>query len=209
MKLYTTSRAPNPRRVDLFLAVHQTTPEALGIEVVTVDLVTTQNKNADFLAINPLGQLPALVLDDGQAICDSVAICRYIETVLLPDNDIKLFGYSPLSAVQIEQYYRHAELEVFLPLAYAFQLSHPFWIGKKEQLPAFAPIGLARARAGFAYFDTLLQDKTYLVDAQLSVADLTLYTAVDFGRLAGLKVDQTYPHLFAFYQRMHARFATV
>ena len=76
MKLYDFGLAPNPRRVRIYLAEK-------GIRVPTeqVDLGTMQQRSAAFTAINPLQQVPALVLHDGTVIAESIAICRYFEAL--------------------------------------------------------------------------------------------------------------------------------
>ena len=206
MKLFVTVRAPNPRRVQLFLAAKQLDPAAIGLEVVQVDLSAQENRQAAYLQINPLGQLPALQLDDGTTINDSIAICRYLE-LCYPAHP--LFGVTAFEQAKIDQLSRQAEQEVLFPMMYAFQHGHPFWAGKVEQLPEFAPLARRRALSRFSYFEQILASQDYLYAGQLSVADLTLYAALDFGRLAGLKVDEQHPHLLAYYQRLHAQFGAI
>jgi len=206
MKLFVTVRAPNPRRVQLFLAAKQLDPAAIGLEVVQVDLSTQENRQAAYLQVNPLGQLPALQLDDGTTINDSIAICRYLE-LCYPAHP--LFGVTAFEQAKIDQLSRQAEQEVLFPMMYAFQHGHPFWSGKVEQLPEFAPLARRRALSRFSYFEQILASQDYLYAGQLSVADLTLYAALDFGRLAGLKVDEQHPHLLAYYQRLHAQFGAI
>jgi len=206
MKLFTAERAPNPRRVLLFLAAKGLVPADIGLEVIEVSIAGGENRTPDYLQIHPLGQIPALELDDGQLITESMAICRFLEGKY-PQNS--LFGTELMEQVRINQYSRQAELEVLLPLITAFQHGHPFWEGKYEQIPDIAPVARRRAFSRFAYFDRRLQVVPYLAGDHLSVADLTLYAALDFGRLAGLKVDEQHPHLLAFYQRMHEQFGAI
>lgn len=206
MKLYTAQRAPNPRRVLLLLAAKGLNPADIGLEVIEVSLAGGENRTPDYLQIHPFGQIPALELDDGQVITESMAICRYFEGIY---PQTPLFGTELMEQVRINQYSRQAEFEILLPLITAFQHGHPFWEGKLEQIPDIAPVARGRALSRFAYFDRRLQVVPYLAGNNLSVADLTLYAALDFGRLAGLKVDQQHPHLFAYYQRMHEKFDAI
>jgi len=74
MKLYNSKVAPNPRRVRIFLS-----EKGVSIPPVEVDLATLEHKTAEFSAINPFQVIPALELDDGTVIGESIAICRYIE----------------------------------------------------------------------------------------------------------------------------------
>src|SRR6478736_992979 len=74
MKLYDTKVAPNPRRARIFLA-----EKGIAIPTEQVDIAAMQHKTAEYAAINPLQRMPALVLDDGTIITESIAICRYFE----------------------------------------------------------------------------------------------------------------------------------
>ncbi len=76
MKLYDSPFAPNPRRVRMFLA-----EKGIVIPTEIVDLGKMQQKEPRFAAINPLQRMPALELDSGEILCESVAICRYFEEV--------------------------------------------------------------------------------------------------------------------------------
>jgi glutathione S-transferase len=206
MKLWTAERAANPRRVSLFLAAKGLKPADIGMEVIQVNLMTGENKTPDYLKIHPLGQIPALMIDDGQVITESTAICRYLEG-MYPENP--MFGSNLMEQVLINQYSRQAEIEILIPMMTAFQNSHAFWAKKIEQVPAIAPVALGRARARFAYFDLRLQQVPFLAGQSMSMADLILYAALDFGRLAGLKVDEQHPYLLAFYKRFHEQFSAV
>ena len=77
MKLYDGGRAPNPRRVRVFLA-----EKGITVPTEQVDLGAMAHKSAAFTAINPLQRVPALVLDDGTIITESIAICRYFEACI-------------------------------------------------------------------------------------------------------------------------------
>ena len=87
MKLYDGGRAPNPRRVRVFLA-----EKGISVPTEQVDLGAMAQKTPAFTAVNPLQRVPALVLDDGTIIAESIAICRYFE-LLQPDPS--LFGTAP------------------------------------------------------------------------------------------------------------------
>ncbi len=74
MKLYDGGRAPNPRRVRVYLA-----EKGIKIPTEQVDLGAMAHKSAAYAAVNPLQRVPALELDDGTIITESIAICRYFE----------------------------------------------------------------------------------------------------------------------------------
>src|SRR6202046_76170 len=77
MKIYDFTGAPNRRRVRVFLAEKGIT----NVPFEQVNLGTADNRKPDFLKINPMGGIPVLELDDGTHIAESVAICRYFETI--------------------------------------------------------------------------------------------------------------------------------
>ena len=71
MKLYDSKLAPNPRRARIFLA-----EKGISVPTEQIDIPTLQHKTPEYTAINPLQRMPALVLDDGTIITESIAICR-------------------------------------------------------------------------------------------------------------------------------------
>ena len=85
MKLMSAAASPFVRKVSLFAAVKGVAGE---IETVTVD---ANAQDEALLSTNPLGKIPALVLDDGTPIFDSLVICEYLDGLapspkLFPDS---------------------------------------------------------------------------------------------------------------------------
>lgn len=85
MKIYEMARAPNPRRVRMFL-------EEKGllnkVEFIELDLTKGENLTPEFKALNPMKKVPVLQLDDGTSIAETMAICRYFEERF---NDSQLY----------------------------------------------------------------------------------------------------------------------
>src|SRR5215467_16283623 len=117
MKLYDGGRAPNPRRVRIFLA-----EKGIEIDKQQVDLSKLEHKGPAYTAINPLQQLPSLVLDDGTVITESIAICRYFEAL---NPEPALFGRTGLEAAMVEMWNRRLELHLLLPVSQVFRHLHP------------------------------------------------------------------------------------
>jgi len=118
MKLYDTRTAPNPRRVRVFLAEK-------GIEIPDVqqiDLGRLEQKGEEFSRINPVQRTPALELDDGTILTESIAICRYFEE-LQPSPP--LMGTDAKSKALVEMWQRRIELHFLMPVAMAFRHTHP------------------------------------------------------------------------------------
>lgn len=73
MKLYWSNASPYARKVRMTIA-----ERSLGalVEEISVDVNTDP---PELLALNPLGKIPALAMDDGQALYDSPVICAYLD----------------------------------------------------------------------------------------------------------------------------------
>ena len=198
MKLYDGGRAPNPRRVRIFLAEK-------GIKVPTeqVDLGTLQQRSEAYTAINPMQRVPALVLDDGTAITESIAICRYFEA-LSPDPP--LFGRGALDSALVEMWNRRAELHLLFHVASVFQHLHPAMKQMiSPQVPAWGEANKPRVMAFLQFLDGELKARPYVAGADYTVADITAMVAVDFMRPAKLAVPETLTNLKRWHEAVSAR----
>jgi glutathione S-transferase len=117
MKLFDGGRAPNPRRVRVFLA-----EKGIEVPLVAVDMGALGHKQEPVSSRNPLQRLPVLELDDGTIITESVAICRYFEE-LHPEP--ALFGQGALGKAQVEMWQRRMEFNLLSCVAQAFRHIHP------------------------------------------------------------------------------------
>lgn len=193
MQLYDGGRAPNPRRVRIFLK-----EKGIDVPLVPVDLGALGQKSAEFTAINPLQRVPALVLDDGTIITESIAICRYFE-LLHPQPP--LFGTSPKDAATIEMWQRRIEFNLLMQVAHVFRNSHP---AMKEmevpQVPAWAEANKPRVQEFLRVLDGQLKDKPFVTGDRFTVADITGLVGVDFMKPAKLAL----PEEFANVRRWHA-----
>jgi glutathione S-transferase len=196
MKLYDFGRAPNPRRVRIFLS-----EKAVKLPTEQVDLGAMLQKSAAFTAINPLQRVPVLVLDDGTVIAESIAICRYIE-VLHPEPP--LFGRGAVEVAAIEMWNRRLELHLLLPVSHVFRHSHPAMKDLEvPQVSAWAEANKPRVADFLAVLDRELADRRFVAGERLSVADITGLVAVDFMKPAKLAV----PEACANVRRWHADLA--
>jgi glutathione S-transferase len=118
MKLHQSKRAPNPRRVRWFMAEKGIE----DIEIVEIDIFGGDHRTPAYLAMAGLPHVPALELDDGTGITESIAICRYLEHLHPEPN---MFGKTPLENAVIEMWTRRAEMLVATPLMLSVRHSHP------------------------------------------------------------------------------------
>ena len=198
MKLYDSVRAPNPRRVRLFLA-----EKGVTVPLVTVDLGTFEHRDAGFTQINPLQRTPALELDDGTVITETVAICRYFEE-LHPEPP--LFGRTPLEKAQVEMWNRRAELELFVPITHVFRHLHPGMA--KHEVPQIADWGEAnkpKVMAGLALINYALAHHPFVAGEAFSIADITALCAIDFMKPTRIKVPDEMVHLLRWHAEVSAR----
>jgi glutathione S-transferase len=193
MKLYDGGRAPNPRRVRVFLAEK-------GIEMPTeqVDLGALAQKSEAYTAVNPLQRVPALVLDDGTVLTESIAICRYFE-LLHPEPS--LFGRSPKEVAVIEMWQRRIELHLLFPVSHVFRNGHPAMAAMEvPQVPEWAEANKPRVLDFLRLLDRELQARPFIAGDSFSVADITGLVSVDFMKPAKLTV----PDELANVKRWHA-----
>ena len=198
MLLYHDPRAPNPRRVRIFLA-----EKGVAYDTIEVSIAAAQHQSIEFRKKNPLALLPVLELPDGTVLRESMAICRYIEELHPEPN---LFGSDPWERAQIEQWNRHAELELLIPIAQVFRNTNAFWNGRIRQAPEFGEIMRELVGSRFDWLDSELAQREYLAGARFTVADITALCAIDFGKVSSLRIKaETHPSLAAWHARVSAR----
>jgi glutathione S-transferase len=195
MLLYHDPRAPNPRRVRIFLA-----EKGVTVETIEVAISEQANRAPAYLAKNPLGLLPVLELADGRVLRESMAICRYLEELHPEPN---LWGKDAWERAQIEQWNRHAELEVLFPVAQTFRNTHAFWAGRIKQCADYGAITREIVAERLAWFDAELGKRPYVAGERFSVADITLVCAIDFGKVVNIRLGDEHANL----RRWHASVA--
>lgn len=198
MLLYHDLRAPNPRRVRIFLA-----EKGVAYESIEVSIATAAHRTPEFRKKNPLALLPVLELADGKILRESIAICRYLEELHPEPN---LFGADPWERAQIEQWNRHAELELLVPIASVFRNTHTFWNGRIKQSAEYGEIMREVALGRFDWFNSELAQRPYIAGQRFTVADITALCAIDFGKVSKLRLDpETHPHLADWHTRVSER----
>jgi glutathione S-transferase len=198
MLLYHDLRAPNPRRVRIFLA-----EKGVAYDTIEVSIAAQAHQTPEFRKKNPIALLPVLELADGKVLRESMAICRYVEELHPEPN---LFGADPWERAQVEQWNRHAELELLYPIAQVFRNTHKFWIGRIKQSPEFADIMREHIASRFEWLDGELASRPHLAGARFTVADITALCAIDFAKVSDIRIDAAkYPHLATWHQRVSDR----
>jgi len=197
VKLYDSAMAPNPRRVRIFLA-----EKGVEVPAVQIDIGKAENREPPFLALNPLGTVPVLELDDGSHISESVAICRYFEE-LHPDPP--LMGTDAVDRARVEMWQRRMELEVAVPIMQSFRNTHDFFKGRIEQVAEYGEVCSRSALKRLAWLDEELADRDFVAGDRYSIADITAMVGIDFGRVTGIRVQPEQKNLQRWYEAVSSR----
>ena len=186
MKLYTSVRAPNPKRVRMFMAEKGIAEDA--IDLVNVDLNAGQHKSPDFVQKSPMARIPALELDDGRVLCESRAICTYLEDAF---EGPKLMGHNHEQRAFIEMADRYVEWYLMMPLAAWIRHTHPgLAVLEGTQFPDFGQHQAPKFEAGVRWLDAQLAQQTWVAGDAFSIADITAYCTLEFARLAKFKAAE-------------------
>ena len=197
MILHDLGPGMHPRRVRIFLA-----EKGVSIERREVDAGGGANAEPAFLRLNPLGRLPVLELDDGSAIAESLAICRYLEA-LHPQPP--LMGRTPREAAHIEMWTLRVDQELSRPIADAFTHTSAFYRGRLQQVPEVAAWARGRALQAMAWLDRELADRAHIAGPDYTLADIVAQCALVLGKAVALRVPAEMPHLERWFAGVSAR----
>jgi glutathione S-transferase len=189
--------APNPRRVRIFAA-----EKGVSLPMRDLSIPAREHKSEAFLALNPRGQTPALQLDDGTVITESVAICRYLEG-LHPEPP--LFGSGALEQAHVEMWSRRVEMILMPPVGAVWVHTHAFTAAIPGRNAEWGEANRPRVGEALRYFDGALQGRSFLASERYSMADILLLTTVDFAGFIGIEIPDALVSLRDWHARMTAR----
>jgi glutathione S-transferase len=197
MILHDLAAGMHPRRVRIFLA-----EKGISIERREVDAAGGANATPDFLRLNPLGKLPVLELDDGTAIAESLAICRYLEAL---NPDPPLMGRTPREVADIEMWTLRMDHELSQIIALAFIHSSDFYRGSIEQIPEVASWARGRALQTMAWLDGELAERSHIAGDGYTLADIVAQCAFVLGKAVGLRIAPDMTNLSRWFTEVTAR----
>ena len=198
MKLYDTGFAPNPRRVRWVMAEKGVE----GIEIAPLSLMDGEHKAEAYLQKAGVAHVPALELDDGVVITESVAICRYLESRWPEPN---LFGRTPEETAVIEMWLRRAEFLVATPFLQWVRHTAPPLAVLEAPNPAVAAYQQAAAMKGMEMLDARLAGRPWIAADRITMADIVGFIGIDFGRLIRFRPPEGLANLNRWAEAMRAR----
>lgn len=202
MKLYN-SIGPNPRLVRMFAAA-----KGISLPIEEVDVMAGDNRKPAFLSINPAGQLPVLILDNGMALAETVAICEYLEE---RHPTPPLIGSTAEERALTRMWTRRVEQAVVQPMTHGFRGAEglPMFKDRVHCLPQAADDLKATAQEGLAWLEGLIGDRPFLAGDRVTLADIVLFSFLHFGAKVGQTLAPANERLTRWYGRMAALPAAV
>ena len=198
MRIIETRSAPNPRRVRIFLAEKQ-----ISIPFEEIDIMTGAARSAEFTGRNPMQRVPVLVLDDGTAISESIAICRYFEE-LQPEPP--LFGQGAVGRATVEMWHRRVERGLWDAVASAFRhLNAKMSALEVPQVAAWGEANKPKAKEMLALLDAELGRRRFIAGDDYSIADITALVAVDFMKPARIARPEGLANLDRWHREVSSR----
>src|SRR5574343_894266 len=200
MKLYSAPRAPNPRRVAMFLA-----EKGIEVELLSFDLLQGQQRSADFLQKNPFGRVPALELDDGRILTETRAICTWLEGRYPEPN---LMGQDFEEHAFIEMADRRVEWYLFARIGHCIRHTHPgLAVLEQPQFPDYGQSEGLKMREAARWLDDTLAQQPYVAGDRFTIADITAFCALEFARglMKFVPGAEDMPHLQAWRDRVAQR----
>lgn len=204
MKFYDCKTAPSPRRVRIFIA-----EKGIEIPTVDVDLGAGEHLKGAFAELNPWCTVPVLGLDDGTAISEASAVCRYLEEKF---PDPQLMGADAEERARVAMWDHRIEMDGLFAVAEALRNGNPHFEGRAltgaenvAQIPELAERGRQRVGRFFEILDQRLGESPYVAGERFSYADITALVAVDFSRVIKMGLDDSQSNAKHWHEQVSAR----
>jgi glutathione S-transferase len=205
LRLYHAAASPNSRRVRMFIA-----EKGIAVPLVAIDLGKGEQHGEAYRAINPRRVVPALVLEDGTAIGEVLAIWRYLEEI---HPDKPLLGATPKEKALVTMWERRAELEGFAAVMEGVRNAVPGLKGRAiagphdyEQIPALAERSKVRVSNFYRDIDARLAEVPFVAGDHFSAADITTLVTLDFAtRVLSMPVPSESSALKRWYDTVSTR----
>ena len=199
MKLYTSHRAPNPRRVRWVMAEKG----VQNVELIEIDILTGDHKKPEYRNKVGVPHLPALELDDGTTISESVAIGRYLEALYPEPN---LFGRDAREQAVVEMWTRRCEFYLSNPIMLNVRHSHPALAALEAvQIPQVADYNRVSAERFMKTLDRHLAEREFIALDRFTIADIVAVVGLDFARMVRYRPPAEFENLHRWFDACRAR----
>ena len=198
MKLFN-SIGPNPKVVRMFASELGT-----ELDLHEVDLMAGENRQEDYLRINPAGQLPALQMENGDILSEVTAICEYLDEKA---GSTALIGTTPEERAETRMWVRRIDLGILEPLANGFRYAEgkDLFTGRMTLIPQAADDLKALAQEKITWLDGQMAGRDYVCGDRFTLADVMLYSFLEFGEQVGQPLNQENKNIMAWWERVKAR----
>lgn len=202
MKLYN-SVGPNPHVVRMFMA-----ERGISVPQEEVDIMGGANRQEPYLSVNPAGQMPALVLDDGSLLTEITAICEYLDET---QPGKSLIGATPEERAQTRRWTRWVDLNIIEPLTAGFRYAEglPMFKDRMRCLPEAADGLKAIAQDKLAFLDLQLESRDWVAGDKFTLADIMLFAFLAFGEQVGQPLNRDLKNVAKWFDKMAARESVV
>jgi glutathione S-transferase len=198
MLLYQFRQGTNPRRVIIYLA-----EKGIDIPRYELDYANQEHRSREYLAINPAGRAPTLVIEKGGAITESGAIIEYLEE-LYPERP--LIGTDLATRARVRALERLGNDLIVRCQMWLWNLTGAF--PAKEAAPSkdAAERAYRYALEILDILEATIGGNTFLAGDTPTVADFTTFAIFQTARERfGLPFAGEYSKLDAWYHNFRAR----
>ena len=198
MKLFN-SIGPNPKVVRMYMA-----ERGIKMDQKEIDLIGGENRQSDYVKINPGGGTPALELDNGSIIAEITCICEYLDEL---EGGSSLIGTTPEERAETRMWVRRIDLGILEPLTNGFRYAEgePMFKDRMTLITHAASDLKALAQEKITWLDDLMNGKDFVCGDRFTLADIMLFVFLEFGMTVGQPLNKDNKNICALYEKIAAR----
>jgi len=193
---YPNAAAPNPTKVRIYIV-----EKGLDIPLHTIDLARGDQRKESYRAINPLGKVPVLELNNGTYLPESTAIIEYLEEVF---PDPSLIGSTPEKRAQVRALERFIDLNVLKTASTIVVHSSPIF-SDRNQVAALAHQQRSELVAMLSIMEGFIGQGPFVCGTEPTIADCTLCAAVRFMEAFEIEYSENHPRLRLWWEHFYTR----
>jgi len=164
-----------------------------------------QHQTREYMARIGSRLVPALELEDGTVLTESVSICSYIEALHPEPN---LMGVDALERAQIDMWSRRAEFGLMFPVAMVLRHGNPAMAVLEDQVPEWAEANKPRVAKGLKWLNRALGESEFVAGERYTIAYITALVAVDFMRAIKTPVPDECTNILRWREALNTRPST-